>query len=478
MTATHDLILLDYELPGMNGDCVLRELRGRRIKTPVILMTANGSEQLAIDVFRLGIANYLTKPFDLNEALDVIGDALQTTYLEKERQELLRRLVEANEEITAVNQELTHRINIMNVMYSIGKDVTLIHPTKTLEHTVEAAMHLTEADEGVLFLINRNTGQLKEPIRSQKTRTAGTERISTKQLSVPLEIGTQKVGALCVRVAQNGLTPKVESEYMYMLGLLVGYANIALQNLRYLEEIEARKDQEKQIIRGAFERYVDPQVVAEVLTKPNEMNDSRRQPVTTLFADLRGFSTFAHGVPPEETVAVINQYVQVAVEAIVKQRGTLDKFVGDAVMAFFNAPLYQEDHALQAVRSAVLLQQAAGKLYDQLPAEHRLGFGVGICTGDVVVGNVGAKDVLVNYTVMGDSVNKAKRLQEHARAGQILITEETLRVVRKFVKVRPVGKVILKGQSVEEIVYEVLGLLQPQNGVVLPPSTPSEFAVV
>ncbi|MBI1877262.1 MAG: response regulator [Chloroflexi bacterium] len=422
-----DLILLDYELPKMNGLQILRRLRERGIKTPVILMTSHGSEQLAVEVFLLGVQNYLIKPFTVEEALRAIDGALRVTYLEREKEALLQRVLQANE-------ELKHQLNIRDVMYQIGKSITLIHPTKTLERIVDAALFLTNAEEGMLFLINPRTGQLHKPIERKKM--------------------------LSVKILTNGLTDHDAIEYEQMLRLLAGYANIALQNLGYINQIQAQKEKEKQIIRGVFERYVDAQVVEELLKQPTQIKlGGNRQPVTVIFADLRSFSAFANKTSPEETVDTINRYVEAAAEAILQEKGTLDKFIGDAVMAFFNAPLPQADHVLRAVRAALLVKQAVLDTQKQLSPEYRLNFGIGVCVGEAVVGNIGTPK-LMNYTVMGDSVNKAKRLQENAQGGQILITQDTLAVIHQDVHVRPIGRLHLKGQAVEELVYEVMGLKQ------------------
>lgn len=447
-----DLILLDYELPKMNGLQVLRRLRERGLKTPVILMTSHGSEQLAVEVFLLGVQNYLTKPYTVEEALRAIEEALRSTRLEKEKQELHEQVVQAN-------TELKHQLSIRDVMYEIGKSITLIHPAKTLERIVDAALFLTNAEEGKLFLINPITGQLHKPIERKKVRAVSFGKV-TEQISVALEIGEQKVGTLSVKIAAAGLTDHDLRENEQMLGLLAGYANIALQNLRHIGQIQAQKEQEKRLIRGVFERYVDAQVVEELLKQPAQIKlGGHRQFVTVLFADLRSFSTFAHKTSPEKTVDTINRYIEAAVEAILQEKGTIDKFIGDAVMAFFNAPLPQHDHALRAVRAALLVKQAVIATQKQLSPDCQLNFGIGVCVGEAVVGNIGTAR-LMNYTAIGDSVNKAKRLQEQAKGGQILITQETLMAIHPYVQVRSIGHLHLKGQDVEEPVYEVLGLKQ------------------
>ena len=147
--------------------------------------------------------------------------------------------------------------------------------------------------------------------------------------------------------------------------------------------------------------------------------------------------------------------MHVAADAILTQEGTLDKFMGDAIMAFFNAPLPQPDHPIRAVRAAWNLCQAVKQLYLKLPTPYHLNFGVGVGIGDAVVGNVGTS-TMMNYTVIGDSVNKVKRLQEKAQGGQILISQVTYHLVQEYIEARPIGNIQLKGQPFPEMVYEVL----------------------
>jgi len=131
--------------------------------------------------------------------------------------------------------------------------------------------------------------------------------------------------------------------------------------------------------------------------------------------------------------------------------------VGDAVMAFFNAPLPQPDHLIRAIRAAWKLSHAVKALHRGLPEAYRLNFGVGVGIGDAVVGNIGTAQMM-NYTIIGDSVNKVKRLQENAKGGQILINQETYHVAQNYIEAQSVGNIHLKGQSKPEPVYEVLNV--------------------
>ena len=152
-------------------------------------------------------------------------------------------------------------------------------------------------------------------------------------------------------------------------------------------------------IRQTFEQYVVPHVVEQLLSDPESVRlGGARREVTTLFADIRGFTAFSEKLEPEVTVEVLNRYLTLASEAILSEEGTLDKFFGDGVMALFNAPLSQADHTLRAVKSALKIREALREIHAQLPPEDRLAFGIGITTGPAVVGSIGSH-AIKNYKI-------------------------------------------------------------------------------
>lgn len=227
-----------------------------------------------------------------------------------------------------------------------------------------------------------------------------------------------------------------------------------------VDDLTERRQLEAQArrIRQTFEQYVVPRVVEQLLSDPKSvrLGGSRRE-LTTLFADIRGFTTFSEKLEPEASVEVLNRYLTLASEAILSEEGTLDKFFGDGVMAFFNAPLAQADHALRAVHSALAIRTALVKLHQELPPASRLAFGIGITTGTAVIGSIGSNEIR-NYTAIGDCVNLASRLQGHAGPGQILLSAPAYELVRDRVEGRELGYIQVKGHSDPDLVYEVLGL--------------------
>lgn len=208
--------------------------------------------------------------------------------------------------------------------------------------------------------------------------------------------------------------------------------------------------------RRLFERMVSPAVISQL--DPNRLQlGGKRVDLTILFADIRGFTSFSEPLSPERLVAVLNRYLAAMAEAVLSQEGTIDKFLGDAVMAWFNAPIPQPDHTLRAVKAALLLRETVESLYEELPESSHLEFGVGIHYGDAVLGLIGTERRL-EYTAIGDSVNTAKRIQENSSRNQILISKDAYERIKEEVEGNYSESMTLKGKSQPVEVYEVLGL--------------------
>jgi PAS domain S-box-containing protein len=236
-------------------------------------------------------------------------------------------------------------------------------------------------------------------------------------------------------------------------GVMTG-VTIVIDDLTEQRRLEAQE----RFIRETFQRYVSPAVVLRLLEEPSGLKlGGQRQEVTVLFADLRGFTAFSEDRDPEKLVEVLNNYLSVGAEAILAEEGTLDKFMGDALMALFNAPLPQTDHTLRAVRAALRAREAIATLHQVVPPIHQLHYGVGIAVGEAVVGNVGTSQQL-DYTAIGACTNLARRLQENALPGQILLNKTAYERVQPHISARPLEPMLLEGFSIPLQVYEVLGL--------------------
>jgi adenylate cyclase len=225
---------------------------------------------------------------------------------------------------------------------------------------------------------------------------------------------------------------------------------IVLDDLTEQRRLESRYE--------LFQRYLSPAVIERLPDDPQQLRlGGQRQEITSLFADIRGFTDFSETHDPEVLMDVLNQHLSIGAEAVLAEDGTLDKFMGDAVVAFFNAPLPQEDHTLRALRAAWRIQQRVAELHRQQPRAHCLSYGVGISLGEAVVGNVGTKQRL-DYTAIGQTVNLARRLQEAAAPGQVLISDAVYERARGHVEARLLPPVDIEGIGSPITAYELVGL--------------------
>jgi adenylate cyclase len=226
----------------------------------------------------------------------------------------------------------------------------------------------------------------------------------------------------------------------------------------------ARSLREKEMIKRAFTRYVAREVVEEILKDPEQLTlTGERREVTVLFCDIRGFTPLAERLSPEQVVSLLNEFYTLMIETTFKHDGTLDKFLGDAVMAVFGAPIAHPDHAIRAIKTALDMRSGVGELNERRMAQGKepIGIGIGLSLGEVVAGTVGT-EARMEYTVIGDSVNLAARLVANARpSGRILISQRTYERVQHLVEAKSLGPLKVKGKEEEVEVYEVLALAGP-----------------
>ncbi|HLE53112.1 MAG TPA: adenylate/guanylate cyclase domain-containing protein [Anaerolineales bacterium] len=289
-------------------------------------------------------------------------------------------------------------------------------------------------------LIGRNVGEVPLLSNLQLPRYLARVRQSNQQI-VGLEFSPELPGRGSLTLSFN-LSP-LKDAHITTQGVA-----IVMEDLTETRRLEAQ--------RRLFERMVSPAVIDQL--NPSELQlGGKRTQITTLFADMRGFTSLSERCAPEELVSVLNRYLGAATEAILGEGGTIDKFLGDAIMAFFNAPIPQRDHTLRAMRAALSMRAAVSAVQKELPPQFQLSFGTGIHSGEAVLGLIGTQKRM-EYTVIGDSVNTAKRLQENANPGQILISVQVYEQVRNQVLTQQVTPVVAKGKSEPIRVYELIGL--------------------
>jgi adenylate cyclase len=203
-----------------------------------------------------------------------------------------------------------------------------------------------------------------------------------------------------------------------------------------------------------FEKMVSPAVIQNLDPKSIQPGGKRAE-VTVLFADLRGFTALSEVNQPETLVTILNRYLSTAADCVLKEGGTIDKFMGDAIMAWFNAPVAQADHTFHALRAALQIRSAMEELHKDLPEEFRLYFSFGIHVGDAILGLIGTEKRL-DYTAIGDCVNIAKRLQENSGPGQIYISQTAYLRVKERVVVSKLGPIIARGKKNRITAYQVI----------------------
>jgi len=471
-----DLILLDLEMPRMKGTQVLEHLAQRGLDIPVVLMTFHGSEDIAVQVYRLGVRDYVKKPYYPQEMLEAIDRALTETRLRREKEQLTERVLKAN-------RELQRRLQEINLLYQIGKSVTsIMNMDELLPQIVDAASQITHAEEGHLCLVDNGQLVCRALINQQMTGARAINKavqnplamraiqyrkpvvLHAQQLQkimpgarlssvvyVPLLLNKRALGVLGVSNYTRAARPFTGDD-VALLNALGDYAAIAIQNSRHYSDMVDSRQQ----VRDTFERFVAPSVVQRVLAKPDKLElGGTRQLISVLFADIRGYTSWSENAEPEQVVETLNHYLSMAAEVILSWEGTLDKFFGDGLMAIFNAPIAQNDHIHRAADAALALMKAANEV-NQIHG-HRLSYSIGVNVGEAVVGYIGT-DRAMNYTAIGDTVNLAKRLQEMADPGTIYVEQEVVRALGQRVKAQPVGDLRVKGRKTAARAYKLVDL--------------------
>ncbi|MBL8122619.1 MAG: FHA domain-containing protein [Pyrinomonadaceae bacterium] len=203
---------------------------------------------------------------------------------------------------------------------------------------------------------------------------------------------------------------------------------VAAQTAVTVETVKAHKRlAREEVARANYSRFMPEYVVKQLLDNPNSFSlGGVNQTVTVLFADIRGFTALSEHEKPEKVVTMLNRYFSLMSDIIFEHGGTLDKYIGDGLMAIFGAPTASEEDALNAVKAAVTMQKRLSGLNDELRAEGfgQISIGIGLHTGEALIGYIGS-DKRSEYTAIGDTVNLASRLESNAAGGQILMSEAT-----------------------------------------------------
>ncbi|MBW1973192.1 MAG: FHA domain-containing protein [Deltaproteobacteria bacterium] len=257
-----------------------------------------------------------------------------------------------------------------------------------------------------------------------------------------------------IQLISNSMKNQFTSRQLNLLTIIANQLAIVIEKAQLTEKIRQEK-----LLRDRLERYHSPDVIQLIMHGSEEAYLApREQIVTILFADIVGFTEMSERLSPTRIGELLNEYFSVMSDIIFDNHGTLDKYIGDAIMAVFGAPFPGEDDPIRAIKVALRMQQRLKEMNEKR-GEDGFDMRIGINTGKVVVGNIGSMKRM-EYTVLGDPVNIASRLETIAKPNQILIGEETYRAIADsdIFNIKPLGKRKIKGRHKELMVYEVLSI--------------------
>jgi adenylate cyclase len=358
-----------------------------------------------------------------------------------------------------------------------------------LNKIIDRAFELLPADRGVVLLYNDN-GELAPRCVRNKRRMAQAEQVHLSttiinevlrdkaavlssdasmdsrfsgahsiimqgirsSMAVPLLYGSEIFGIMLLdsQIAANAFTEKD----LQLFQNVANQAAVAIQNSLY-----AKKLQQEALTRERFQRLLSPAIAEQVLSgkvevaKGGELRDT-----TVLFSDIRGFTSMSESRAAQEVVDMLNEYFEQMVEIIFRYEGTLDKFVGDEIMALYGSPVTHADDPIRAVRTAIDMLDVLARWNVERTSRGKVAvqIGIGINTGEVVAGYLGSSKAL-EYTVIGDSVNTGSRLCSAAKAGQILVSEDTEKRLGGLFELQEQPPMTLKGKSKPLRIYAVIG---------------------
>jgi adenylate cyclase len=254
-------------------------------------------------------------------------------------------------------------------------------------------------------------------------------------------------------VDSNSLTKRFAGDDLEFLIAFAGIAAVAIENSQFGERIRREA-----VVRSNFERFFTPHLAARIANARDAVKlGGDKRMVTVLFSDIRGFTSLSETMNPDEMARLLTEYFTEMVECVFQHGGTLDKFIGDAVMAQWGAPLGEPDDPDRALQAAIAMMQALAQLNNQWRAEGRpeLQMGIGINTGEAFAGNIGSERRL-EYTVIGDTVNTASRLCGAAKGGEILVSQSLTKALTGKANVEKSEPLELKGKSQPVPVFRVV----------------------
>jgi len=379
------------------------------------------------------------------------------------------------------------------VLYEISRQLSSTSDFKELLNKImDLIFMVIDADSGFLVLTgdkekdelipivvkskdkqNENTGKMRpsktmiNKVIQDKVALLTTNAMDDSRFSAAESVVIKKIrSAICVPLwGKNKIIGAIQldstrPDNMFTKDSLELLKTIGCQMAMVIEQARLNaqiKEEEK--LRNRLERFHSPQVIEMILQKSQDSSENIMEPKdltsTILFTDIVGFTGISEKMSPREINIILNKHFSQLTDIIFKYGGTLDKFLGDGLMAIFGTPIEKKEDAENAVRAALEIRQKFAEVIKKTSPEIKFDIRVGINTGRVVAGNIGSPKRM-DYTVIGDAVNIAKRIESSAKPDQILIGPETYKCVKNKFNLKKVGSKKLKGRKAETMIYEVL----------------------
>lgn len=450
-----DLVITDFRLPGIDGLGLLRKLRRMSPQTRAILITAYGDENIEAEARRLGAQYYITKPFPIDELINAVKETMlaetqkTTIYPPSDPERVALRAVSQKitfekpeqkpPQILVVDDNKRNVKLLISILGSRGYEILAAY--NGLEALKSVAEHMPD-----LIMLDA----LMPEMDGFEVSRALRENPETKHIPILMLTALREVEDK-VRGLEAGADDFLTKPF-HTVELLA-----RARSLLRIKQLHDELEKKNELLESILMHYVSRDIAREILSDPEQhlQLGGRNYNVSVLFADIRGFTNFSERHEPALVTEALNYIFNDLVPLVFENHGTLDKYLGDAVMAFYGAPISDVDNAQQALDTACAMQQRFVSVCQEMSILRGLGLGVGICTGDAIVGNIGSEQFM-DYTVIGNTPNIAKRLQENAQAGQILIDESTYLAAKDSISAREIPPLWLKGRSAAVSAYEVL----------------------
>lgn len=485
---TPDLVLSDLNMPVMDGMTMIRNMREHPAlkRTPVIMLTTESGQQHVAAAARLGVRDFVIKPFRDEELLAKVARIIPLVPRETEAGAPVPDATMTDEPPNRSDSMSPNPLSPANALTgaqdssSLGSSAILVvDDSRMMRLALIEALHelglrnITEAVNGrqALDLVRATPFDLML-LDIEMPEMNGTEVLNALKASpgmhgppvIVISGADQMENAVkCIELGAEDFLPKPFNPTLLRARVTTSLEKKRLRDVDHMRLAELARAHA--LVRRAFGRYVSEEVATSILQSPEglELGGEERE-VTILMSDLRGFTALAARLTPHQVIEFLNLYLEAMVEVISRYGGTIDEIIGDAILVMFGAPAACEDHAAKAVACGLAMQLAMNDVNQRLLARGaaELEMGIGIHTGRVIVGNIGSLR-RTKYAAVGSTVNLAGRIESFTTGGQILISETVREKITSPLRLDAHFQVEPKGAKETLQLHEVGGMGEPFN---------------